>query len=231
MTGIVAVVAGASGDIGRAISQDLARAGIDLLLVGRNHERLTAVAAGLDAPERAKVVVADLAQANGIESVYNEVVRAGGVDCLVLGSGIYERSGDPAVFAHQFANNVLGPYALIRRLLPFLIAARGQIVFLNSTQGLLATKGVDQFAATQHAMKAVADSLRDEINPLGVRVVSLFLGRTATERQKAIFAAEQRVYSPNELIQPRDVASLVVCLLNVSRTTEVTDVKLRPMQK
>jgi hypothetical protein len=42
-------------------------------------------------------------------------------------------------------------------------------------------------------MKAVADSLRDEVNTSGVRVMSIFLGRTATERQRAIFAAERDV--------------------------------------
>jgi hypothetical protein len=39
-------------------------------------------------------------------------------------------------------------------------------------------------------MKAVADSLRDEVNTSGARVMSLFLGRTASERQRGIFAAE-----------------------------------------
>ena len=86
-------------------------------------------------------------------------------------------------------------------------------------------------AATKHAMKAVADSLRDEVNRHGVRVASIFLGRTATERQRAIFAAERRPYQPEHLIQPDDVAGLVLFLLQLPRTGEVTDVVLRPMQK
>ena len=61
--------------------------------------------------------------------------------------------------------------------------------------------GVGQFAATQHAMKAVADSLRAEINAAGVRVLTLHAGRTATPRQEKIFADEARRYEPERLMR------------------------------
>ena len=98
---------------------------------------------------------------------------------LVLGSGIYKRSDDPTVLLEQFRSNVLGPYALLRAVLPFLTAAQGQVVFINSTQGLKASGGVGQYASTHHAMRALADSLRDEVNEAGVRVLTIYLGRTA----------------------------------------------------
>ena len=44
---------------------------------------------------------------------------------------------------------------------------QGQIVFINSTVGLVAKAGVGQYAATKHALKAFADSLRDEVNQDG----------------------------------------------------------------
>jgi NADP-dependent 3-hydroxy acid dehydrogenase YdfG len=153
------------------------------------------------------------------------------LDVLVLGSGIYERSQQTNVFLRQIAANVLGPYALLQQVLPLLVESSGQVIFINSTQGLKAAAGVGQFAATQHAMKAVADSLRDEVNTNGVRVTSIFLGRTATERQRAIFAIEGRPYTPERLIQPADVGGLVLFLLGLPRTSEVTDIVVRPMQK
>jgi NADP-dependent 3-hydroxy acid dehydrogenase YdfG len=90
---------------------------------------------------------------------------------------------------------------------------------------------VGHFAATQHAMRALADSLREELNPEGVRITSLFLGRTATARQAAIFEMEQRPYVPETLIQPRDVADLVVALAMLPTTSEVTDITVRPRVK
>ena len=55
---------------------------------------------------------------------------------------------------------------------------------LNSTQGIQAAGGVGQYAATQHAMRAITDSLRQEVNADGIRVCSIHLGRTATRAKR-----------------------------------------------
>jgi NAD(P)-dependent dehydrogenase (short-subunit alcohol dehydrogenase family) len=230
LSGAVALVAGASGDIGRAIAFALLDAGAEVVMLGRSRARLVQPPPPEQFRDRCRFVTADLTEDDAAGRVV-DTLSTTGLDILVLSSGIYERSRDPAIFARQLAANLVGPYALVHRLLPRLIAAQGQVIFINSTQGLRAAAGVGQFAATQHAMKAVADSLRDEINAEGVRVASVFLGRTATERQRAIFAAEGRPYPPERLIQPADVARTVLFLLRLPRTTEATDIVLRPMKK
>ena len=227
----VALVAGASGDIGRTIAFDLLGAGAEVFMLGRNLDRLAQCLPPEGARDRCHLVVADLTDDDDIRRVGTEMSTRGRLDVLVLSSGIYERSQEAHVFDRQIAANVLGPYALLQQVQPLLIESSGQVIFINSTQGLKATAGVGQFAATQHAMKAVADSLRDEVNANGVRVTSIFLGRTATERQRAIFAIEGRPYPPERLIQPADVGGLVLFLLGLPRTSEVTDILVRPMQK
>ena len=227
--GALALVTGATGRIGRAIGLALRDAGAEVLLHGRTPGRVAALRRETGLP----AIAADLTRPEAVEAVRARVARRGGrLDVLTLGSGIYERSQDPAVLDRMLAANVLGPYALLRALLPFLAEARGQVVFVNSTQGLAASgNGVGQFAATQHAMRAVADSLRDEVNAEGVRVLSLFLGRTATDRQRGIFALEGRPYPAERLIQPEDVAEAVLAMLRLPRTVEATQLTLRPMQK
>jgi NAD(P)-dependent dehydrogenase (short-subunit alcohol dehydrogenase family) len=227
----VALVAGASGDIGRAIAFDLLGAGAEVFMLGRSMARLAQPSPPANSRERCHFVVADLTDNDAIGRVYAEIASRSRLDVLVLSSGTYERSHDPTVFARQIAANLIGPYALLQQLLPLLIEAKGQVVFINSSQALRATAGLGQYAATKHAMKAVADSLRDEVNVNGVRVMSLFLGRTASERQRAIFAAEGRPYPPERLIQPADVAEIVLSLLRLPHNSEVTDIVLRPMQK
>jgi NAD(P)-dependent dehydrogenase (short-subunit alcohol dehydrogenase family) len=231
LNGTVALVSGASGDIGRAIAFVLLDAGAEVFMLGRNMGRLVQSPPLEHLREKCRYVVADLTDGAAVERVGAEISPRNRLDCLVLSSGTYERSREPAVFASQIAANVVGPYALLQQLLPLLVEAKGQVVFVNSSQALKATARLGQYAATKHAMKAVADSLRDEINAQGVRVISLFLGRTASERQRAIFAAEGRPYPPERLIQPADVAGLVLSLLLLPGTSEVTDVVLRPMQK
>jgi NADP-dependent 3-hydroxy acid dehydrogenase YdfG len=97
--------------------------------------------------------------------------------------------------------------------------------------GLNAVAHIGQYAATKHALRAVADSLRAEVNPAGVRVLSVFLGRTATPMQATVHQMEGRAYRPELLIQPQDVATLVLNTLSLPRTAEVTDIHLRPMIK
>jgi NAD(P)-dependent dehydrogenase (short-subunit alcohol dehydrogenase family) len=227
----VALVAGASGDIGRAIAFDLLGAGAEVFMLGRSMPRLLQPAPPENVRDKCRFIVADLTDNDAIERTSVEIASRSRLDVLVLSSGTYERSREPTVFASQMAANIVGPYALLQQLLPLLIKAKGQVVFINSSQALRATAELGQYAATKHAMKAVADSLRDEVNAKGVRVMSLFLGRTASERQRAIFAAEKRPYPPERLIQPGDVAGLVLSLLRLPRTSEVTDIVLRPMQK
>ena len=227
----VALVAGASGDIGRAIAFDLLGAGVEVFMLGRTMARLANPPPPENVLAKCHFITADLTHIGAVKRAARNISPRGRLDALVLSSGIYERSHEPTVFASQIAANVLAPYSLIQQLLPLIIESRGQIVFINSTQALKATADLGQYAATKHAIKAIADSLRDEVNGDGVRVVSIFLGRTATERQRAIFAAEGRPYRPENLIQLADVASLVLFLLQLPRTSEVTDVVLRPMRK
>jgi NADP-dependent 3-hydroxy acid dehydrogenase YdfG len=225
----VALVAGGSSDIGRAIVFGLVRHDASVFALGRDPGRLKQVAG--EHGGRVQSIVADLTCKSNIIAVRDQVVRGGRLDILVLASGMYDRSSDLDALERQFAANVRGPYALLRALLPLLIGSKGLVVFINSRQGLSASRGVGHFAATQHAMRALADSLREELNPEGVRITSIFLGRTATARQAAIFEMEQRPYVPETLIQPRDVADLVVALAMLPTTSEVTDITVRPRVK
>ena len=228
MSGGVALVTGASGDIGHAVGDALAGHGLHVVAVARRFDRLADLASRRP---QVQPIAADLTIAADRAAVADAANGLGRLDLLVLGSGIYQRSDDPTELERQFAANVHGPYALLQAVLPLLIASQGQVVFINSTQGLAASPGVGQFAATQHAMRALADSLRDEVNPHGVRVASVFLGRTATTRQAAIFAREGRAYAPERLLQPADVAGIVLTLFTLPPTAEVTNITLRPRLK
>jgi short-subunit dehydrogenase len=135
-------------------------------------------------------------------------------------------------FDLQYKVNVRAPYALTQRVLPFLVAARGNVVFINSMVGLAAKRAdVGQYSATKHALKAVADSLREEVNPRGVRVLTMYIGSTATPMQEALFKQEGAPYCPEILMQPEDVASVLIHTLGLAATAEVTDISIRPSAK
>jgi NADP-dependent 3-hydroxy acid dehydrogenase YdfG len=223
------LVAGASGDIGHAIATRLVQVGAALLLLGRHPEKMPGIGVSKPRHEPAFLQV-DLTDLGAVERLGEGLLGSKSLDALVLSVGAYHRSEDPGVLRVQLEANVTGPYALLRTLLPSLVESKGQIVFVNSSQALRAGAEVGQYAATKHALKAIADSLREEVNRHGVRVSSIYLGRTAGNRQREIFAMEGRVYKPERLIQPSDVADIVLHLLQLPRTAEVTDVTIRPMR-
>ena len=108
---------------------------------------------------------------------------------------------------------------------------RGQIVNIGSMSGVNPAPFGEVYSASKHALRAFTDSLRAEVNPSGVRVLSVYPGRTATPMQESIFAAEGRSYDPSRLLQPADVAEMVLAALCLPRTAEVTDLHIRPLQK
>ena len=233
----VAVVTGAGSGIGKAIARALAAAGASLCLVGRTRETLeeTADAVRTAAP-RVTVSPTDLTLDHQVEQLRSRLTTEfGQVDILVHCAGVIFQgridNHSAQDFDRQYQANVRAPYLLTQALLPLLKVRPGQIVVINSSVGLRAPAGVSQFSATQHAVRAMADSLRAEVNKYQIRVLSVFPGRTATPRQARIYQREGRTYQPDLLMQPEDISLMISSALRLPKTAEVTDISMRPLLK
>ena len=88
------------------------------------------------------------------------------------------------------------PLLLTKGLLPMLKASSGQVVFVNSTAGLAAGADNGLYAATKHGLRSLTGSIRDTVNPYGIRVLSVFPGRTATPMQEGVARVEQSHTGP-----------------------------------
>jgi NADP-dependent 3-hydroxy acid dehydrogenase YdfG len=233
----VAVVTGASSGIGKAIALSLAEQGARICLIGRKRETLEEIAkAAGNGSSKARVYEADLTRDQDIHALASYLERDFGRVDVLAHSAAEIRHGEQASatveeFDLQYRTNVRGPYLLTQLLLPLLRVGPGQIVFVNSSAGLKAPAGAGAYAATKHALRAIADSLRDEVNGQGVRVLSVFPGRTATPRTAELFAREGKCYRPELLLQPEDVASMVVHAMALPRTAEVTEFSIRSLRK
>lgn len=233
----VAVVTGASSGIGKAIAWALAQSGMEVCLVARRQEALDAVACQARVNgTRSHVHCADLTRDEDIHDLAESLQRHfRHLDVLILcGGAISHGPLEQAPLAEldlMYRSNLRAHYALTQALLPQLRKRHGQIVFINSSAGLRSPAAAGQFSATQHALRAIADSLRDEVNADGIRVLSVYPGRTATPRTAALFEKEGRPYRAELLMQPEDIASMVVHALSLPRTAEVTDISMRPLLK
>jgi NADP-dependent 3-hydroxy acid dehydrogenase YdfG len=235
LKGRVALATGASSGIGRAIALALASSGAAVFLVGRDLANLESTARTARArTDRVWVCPTDLRLESEIRKLAERVKdEAGRLDILALAAGVYARASLVESAIGQLDDlyhvNVRAPYLLTQCLMPVLRSHRGQIVFVNSSSGVQARAKVGQFAATQYALRGMANALREEVNPFGVRVLNIFPGRTATPRMRALFAAEGKRYRPEALLQPEDVAAMIVQALSLPRTAEVTEIHMRPM--
>jgi len=245
---VTALVTGATSGIGRAIAVALAAEGAPVWAVGRRPEALDALTAACPSIRGER---ADLVEDDDVERLVSTLTtEAGGLDGLD-GLDVLVHAAGTAVLGcvaaapidaldHMYRLNLRVPYLLTQRLLPLLRRARGQVVFVNSSAGLHASAGASQYAATKHALKALADSLRCEANDDGIRVLSVYPGRTASPMQErlhkqrslhSLFRENSRPYVAAHLLQPDDVAAVVVQALRLPRTAEVTDLHVRPFAK
>jgi NADP-dependent 3-hydroxy acid dehydrogenase YdfG len=232
-----ALVTGASQGIGKAIALALAARGTRLLLVARRQAPLDAAvgeaqALGAVAEGRAMDLLDDDVRGRLIAEIDED---PSGLDLLVHSAGTIARANvaDASVddFDHQYEANLRAPFALTQGLLPSLERTRGQVVFVGSSAAIVPRANAGQYAATQAGLRALATSLRDEVNTAGIRVTTVFPGRTATPRQAMIHAWEGKDYRPERLLQPEDVAAIVVAAIGLPRTAEVTEISIRPMAK
>ncbi|ETW92871.1 MAG: hypothetical protein ETSY2_52415, partial [Candidatus Entotheonella gemina] len=165
-----AVVTGASSGIGRALALSLAKHGARLALLGRNTEVLATVAAQARATSTQVVCyAADLSLDPEMSHVIDRIQHDfEGVDILIHSAGILMQAPLEAApiddFDRQYRVNVRAPHVLTQAFLPQLKTHQGQVVFINSSVGQNARATVGPYAASKHALKALADSLRDEVN-------------------------------------------------------------------
>jgi NAD(P)-dependent dehydrogenase (short-subunit alcohol dehydrogenase family) len=224
-----ALVTGASSGIGAAVAVRLSQQGWQVIASGRHEGRLAALAAPRG-PAIATVVAdltdeADLRRVAAVatEAPLHAVVHAAGVVAIgPLASAAVED------LDRQWAINLRVPYELTRLLLPALRTSRGHVMFVNSGSGRRANPGWGAYAATKFGLRALADALRAEEAAHGVRVTSVYPGRTDTPMQRAVFAAEGRAYDPTGLVPASAVADAVALALATPPPGLLADIEIRP---
>lgn len=223
------LITGAGAGIGAALTQRLADRGDDLVLLARNGDRAE------DLRERfpgARTLVADLAAPAAVGDALRDQGLPERVDSLVHAAGVVELGTVEQLTSEDWSQtldvNLVAPAVLTQALLPALRAARGTVVFVNSGSGLRANPQWSAYAASKHGLRALADALRAEEQPAGVRVTSVYPGRVATRMQEKVHAQEGKEYDPADWIAPESVAGTILSALDLPRDAELTDVTVRP---
>lgn len=226
MSDSYAIVTGATGRIGFEVARGLTSKGYHVLIVGRVEDALRSAAAALG--ERCAFVVADLAEDAGIEAVSR--LCPDRLDVLVHAAGVYHSgpvAGLPkATWTQLLAVNLCAPLSLSSACLPQLRTTAGQVVFINSTAALSGALGA--YAISKQVLRLAGEAFRQELKGSGVRVLSVFPGRTDTDMQAQVLQAEGRSGARIPLVPPADLAAAILGALDAPRSLEITDLVVRP---
>jgi len=173
----LALVTGASTGIGRATALRLAGSGWTVLAGVRNEaaaQALRDTAGGASV----KPITLDITLLDQVDAAAAAVEQEGGrLDALVNNAGIgvggpLELLGEQEL-RYQFDVNVFGQVAMTRALLPALRRAHGRIVFISSIGGKVPMAFTAPYAATKHAIEALASTMKAELNLFGIGVATI----------------------------------------------------------
>jgi NAD(P)-dependent dehydrogenase (short-subunit alcohol dehydrogenase family) len=179
-----ALVTGATGGLGRAIAQQLARDGLDVIVHGRDAGRgEQAVAEIQQAGGTATFVAADVSEPSGIEQL---AAKAGDIDVLVNNAGFswFGPTADlaPDTFDALFASNVRAPYFLVAAFAPGMAArGSGSIINISSMAGRIGLPAAAAYGATKGALESLTRARAAEFSPHGVRVNAVAPGPVYTD--------------------------------------------------
>jgi NADP-dependent 3-hydroxy acid dehydrogenase YdfG len=237
-----AIVTGASSGIGQATARALAQLGAAVVIHARREDRLDALASDIAAAGGlALAVVGDASRPGDIDLLLEKtldwdqggnrydivVVNAGrGLAGSLLGS-------DEAQWREVFGLNVMGAAHLMRKAGQYLAGRRtGDIVVLGSVAGHNISPFSSFYGSSKFAVGALAEGLRREIGPQGVRISLVKPGVVLSEFQAVAGYTEENfgkgVAQYGRLLEPGDIAEGICWLLTLPQHVNVGEIVIRP---
>ncbi len=175
------LVTGAARGIGKATALRLASGGWDVVAGVRRREDGEALAAG--GGGRIVPVLLDIADADLLAALPDALPAR--LDAVVNNAGMVVSGPIEGVpledLRRQLEINVIGQVAVTQAVLPRLRASRGRVVFMSSLSGRVATPMTGPYNASKFALEGLADALRMELRPWGIRVVLIEPAQTDTD--------------------------------------------------
>jgi NADP-dependent 3-hydroxy acid dehydrogenase YdfG len=221
----VFLITGASTGIGAATARAAAEAGYRVALVARTEERLAALADELGGSERALAIPAHVAEWESQEAMVARVLDAfGRLDVTFANAGFGAKRGfeeeSPEFWREMVLTNVLGVAYTIRATLPAMRESRGHYLLTSSVAGRRPLSG-SLYSATKHAVTAMGEALRQELNGTGVRVTLIEPGMVDTP-----FFDNRPTF---EALQAEDIARAVMYALAEPPHVDVNELLIRPV--
>ncbi|MCA1657371.1 MAG: SDR family oxidoreductase [Actinobacteria bacterium] len=219
----VFLITGASSGIGAATARRAAESGYRLVLAARSKDRLDALAGELGGPDRALAVCCDVTDFAQQEAMVAAALDAfGQLDVAFANAGFGAKRGfleeTPELWREMVLTNVLGAAYTIRASIPALKASSGHLLLTSSVAGRRALSG-SLYSATKHAVTAMAEAARQDLDATGIRVTSIEPGMVDTP-----FFDDR----PSNALEPDDIARAVLYAVSQPAHVDVNEILIRP---
>ena len=222
----VFLITGASSGIGAATARRAAREGYRLVLAARSTGPLEQLAEELGGSERAIAVTCDVTDFGQQEAMVRTALEAfGRIDVAFANAGFGAKRGfleeTPELWRDMVLTNVLGCAYTIRATIPALTQSTGHLLLTSSVAGRRALSG-SLYSATKHAVTAMAEAARQDLDETGVRVTSIEPGMVDTP------FFDNR---PENALEPDDIARAVMFAVSQPPHVDVNEILIRPVSQ
>lgn len=250
--GKVAVVTGASSGIGHAITKSLVEKGLLVVGLARRKEKVDELSQELrNAPGKLYSMRADVTNETDIIDAFNWIKHnVGVVHILINNAGILRMTnlieGETALWQNMIDTNVLGLCIATREAVKQMRADNvdGHIVHINSMSGhkVVYHPLMNLYPATKHAVTALTETLRQELNSFQsrIKISSVSPGFVETNIGAAAAAGSGHPERTTEMenaircdaaLQPSDVADAVIYVLSTPAHVQVHELMLKPLHE
>lgn len=230
IAGKSALITGAGKGIGKAIAIALAKEGVNVGLLARTQSDLDKLAGELkEFGVKTSAVTADVSDINSINNAVEKVQsELGFIDILINNAGIGKFGKflelEPSQWEEIIKINLLGPYYVTRAVVPQMIEKQtGDIINISSSSALSPAAVTSAYSASKAGLIAMSTSLMQEMRKHNIRVTSLTPSTTATDMAIELKLTDG---NPDKVMQPEDLAELIVSQLKLNRRVFVKDAGL-----
>lgn len=216
LNGKVAIVTGSARGIGKAIALSLAKERMNVVVNSRTQEEIDECVNILNSEGNKSIgVLADISKEEGVEKMVKTTLdNFGRIDVLVNNAGIatvkplVETSEEEI---HSIIDiNLKGAFLCTKAVLPTMMKQRsGVIVNISSGAGKAGFSDLSVYCASKFGMIGLTESLAEEVDEYGIRVIAVCPGAVATRMQEG-FDADYYQKNKDMMLQPEDVAERVL---------------------
>lgn len=233
-----ALITGATSGIGRATADEFAKHGINLILCGRRQERLDTVQKALSKQTEVHTLNFDVSDKTQVRDAFTSLPEAfKTIDILVNNAGNAHgldaiQDGTLEDWDAMLDINVKGLLYVSKAVIPGMTARRsGHIINIGSSAGKEVYPKGNVYCASKHAVIAITDGMRLDLNPFDIKVTAINPGLVETEFSKVRFKGDTKadnVYKGYKALQAEDIADIIYFAVTRPAHVNIADLLVFP---